>query len=148
MATADQRRAPRLAATCRVEIDDRYGKWSALTEDVGVRGCRLLTARAPRLGALVQLTLRSERLVAPLRMAGQAVWARDGRVGVSFAGPLAGTVTPAAWIRELAAALEEAPAAVPQAARSPGPAPAPRAQPGAAELRPRPIALGAGWTGR
>lgn len=128
MANADQRRAPRIAAKCRVEIDDRYGAWSAVTEDVGVRGCRLVTARAPRLGALVQLTLRSDRLPAPLRMAGQAVWARDGRVGICFVGQLAGTVTPAAWMRDLAAAQEdalEAPSAAPRAAAAAPPRPPP-----------------------
>jgi hypothetical protein len=129
MAHADQRRAPRLPAACRVEIDDRFGAWSAVTEDVGVRGCRIVSSRAPRLGALVQLTLRSERLVAPLRMAGQAVWARDGRIGISFVGPLSGAVSPASWIRELAAVLEDG-AAAPRAA--------------GAEPRPAAIRLGTG----
>jgi hypothetical protein len=118
-----------------VEIDDRFGAWSAVTEDVGVRGCRIVSSRAPRLGALVQLTLRSERLVAPLRMAGQAVWARDGRIGISFVGPLSGTVSPATWIRELAAVLEDA-------ALAPMAAPA-----GAAGAAPRPAAIPLG-TGR
>jgi len=148
MASADQRRAPRIAAACNVEIDDRFGAWSAVTEDVGLRGCRIVSARAPRLGALVQLTLRSERLAAPLRMAGQAVWARDGRVGIAFVGTLAGAVTPAVWLRELAAALEDAPAAQPARPGPPRPVPAPveatRTEPGPAGTAPPMIPLGAG----
>ena len=39
------RRIPRVAVCCRVVVRDRYGVWTAVTEDFCVRGCQLLTAR-------------------------------------------------------------------------------------------------------
>jgi hypothetical protein len=103
------RRFPRLRARCRVRIRDRFGTWSAETEDVGPRGCRLVGERAHALGALVRLTVESDRIVEPLEVAGQVVWTRADRLsraGIWFAGAPSspGAPFPAAWFAALAAA--------------------------------------------
>ncbi len=105
----DLRRFPRIASRCRVEIRDRYGVWSAETEDVGPRGCRIVAARAQTVGTLLRLTLSSELVPAPLEVAGQVVWAcRNGtaRAGISFAGAAGspGATGPSAWFESLLAA--------------------------------------------
>jgi PilZ domain-containing protein len=103
------RRFPRLRARCRVELRDRFGTWSAETEDLGPRGCRVVTPRPQTVGALVRLSVRSDLVAAPLEVTGQVVWAtsdRPARAGISFAGgaPAPGAFAPGAWFEELSAA--------------------------------------------
>lgn len=101
---AELRRSPRLPARCRAWMQDRFGLSRAETEDVGPRGCRVVTQRAPAVGALVRLTLGSDRVQGPLAVTGQVVWVRpgpDARAGISFAGSAAD-----AWFRALQAAEE------------------------------------------
>jgi hypothetical protein len=107
------RRFPRLLARCRVRLRDRFGVWDAETEDLGPRGCRIIGSRAQTLGALVSLTLESERVAGALEVAGQVVWARTekpARAGISFAGggSAPGAPTPAAWFETMLAAEHEA----------------------------------------
>ncbi|HEY6002016.1 MAG TPA: PilZ domain-containing protein [Anaeromyxobacter sp.] len=109
----ESRRFPRLLARCRVRIRDRFGVWDAETEDVGPRGCRIVTARPQTVGALVSLTLESDRVPEALEVAGQIVWARaerPARAGISYAGspysPAA--VAPSAWFEIIVAAEREA----------------------------------------
>lgn len=105
----DTRRYPRLRARCRVLVRDRYGVWEALTEDLGPRGCRIVTPRPQTVGALVGLVVESDALPDKLEVTGQVVWAvRDqpSRAGISFAGAASGpgAQNPAAWFAALAAA--------------------------------------------
>lgn len=106
----EKRRAARWAARCRVVLRDRFGAWTGETEDVGARGCRFVSARAQTVGALVQLTIVSDRLEEALETSGQIVWARRDATGATRAGVLftgstrADATTPAAWVEALAAA--------------------------------------------
>lgn len=73
---------------------------------MGPRGCRIVTARPLTVGALVALTLESERVPEPLEVAGQIVWARaerPARAGVSFAGR-PGALAPSDWFDAVVAA--------------------------------------------
>jgi hypothetical protein len=105
----DLRRFPRLPARCRAWIRDRFGTAEGETEDIGPRGCRVVTARAQTVGSLVRLTLTSDRLGQPLVVTGQIVWVEQGRparAGVSFTGSATATPGPAAWFQSLAAAAD------------------------------------------
>lgn len=109
----DFRRFPRLLTRCRVRLRDRFGVWDAETEDLGPRGCRIVSGRPQTVGALVGLTLASERMPAVLEVTGQIVWTRlerPARAGISFAGGTSrpGAPAPAAWFEMLAAAEREA----------------------------------------
>src|SRR5512138_2238979 len=89
------RRYPRLRTRCRVLVRDRYGVWQAETEDLGPRGCRIVTPRPQTVGTLVGLTVEF-----------WAVRDRPSRAGISFAGSASrpGAPGPAAWFAVLAAA--------------------------------------------
>jgi hypothetical protein len=108
--TENTRRYPRLRARCRVLVRDRYGTWEAETEDLGPRGCRIVTPRPQTVGTLVGLTVASDALPEKLEVTGQVVWTtgrdRPARAGISFAGSasVAGAPGPAAWFAALAAA--------------------------------------------
>lgn len=107
------RRYPRLRARCRVRIRDRFGTWTAETEDVGPRGCRIVGDRPHALGVLVRLTVESDDVAAPLDVAGQIVWTRaegPARAGIWFADAASthGAAPPAAWFAALAAAQRAA----------------------------------------
>ncbi len=103
------RRFPRIVSRCHVEIRDRYGVWTAETEDVGPRGCRIVTPRAQTVGTLLRLTISSELVAAVLEVAGQVVWARRDRTpraGISFTGTNGSprATGPSAWFDSLLAA--------------------------------------------
>ena len=109
----ESRRYPRLLTRCRVRLRDRFGVWDGETEDLGPRGCRIVSGRPQTVGTLVGLTLASERMPEVLEVIGQIVWTRlerPARAGVSFAGSASalGAPAPAAWFEALAAAEREA----------------------------------------
>lgn len=109
----ESRRFPRLLTRCRVRLRDRFGVWEAETEDLGPRGCRIVSGRPQTVGALVGLTLASEHMPAVLEVTGQIVWTRlerPARAGISFAGGASspGAPAPATWFEALAAAEREA----------------------------------------
>jgi hypothetical protein len=112
--TTEHRRAPRLAAAARAELSDRFRSSPARLEDVSARGCRLATDRAPRPGALVQVTLSSHLLPDALRVAAQVVWAKDGRAGCAFLGAVDGGPRPADWMERLAHVIATQPAPPPE----------------------------------
>lgn len=116
----ESRRFPRLSTRCHVRIRDRFGVWEAETEDVGPRGCRIVTPRPQTVGTMVSLTLESERVAGSLEVTGQIVWTlpeRPARAGVSYAGGAApGALAPATWFETILAAEREA-----RAAGVPGP---------------------------
>ncbi len=79
------RRIDRVRVCCRVDVCDRFGIWTAVTDDVCARGCRLVTIKSPRVGSLLNLTLSSDLFPETLEVAGSVAWVSDLGVGVSFA---------------------------------------------------------------
>ena len=102
METEELRRGPRVSTCCRVDVRERGSVWTAVTEDVCSRGCRVVSARDPRVGTAVTLTISTDAFDAELEIEGEVVWARDGRVGIVFVGPTERTsITPAAFVTRL-----------------------------------------------
>jgi hypothetical protein len=97
------RRSPRLPAHCRVTVAHGGAGWVAETEDVGPRGCMLISPRPLEVGAAARLIIESERVASPLSVLGRVAWSNgNGRhhAGVAFAERQAG-VDPAGWFRKL-----------------------------------------------
>lgn len=87
---------------CRVDVRERGSVWTAVTEDVCARGCRVVSTRDPRVGTVATLTISTDAFDDELEIEGEVVWARDGRVGIVFVGPTARTsMTPAAFVARL-----------------------------------------------
>jgi hypothetical protein len=81
------RRAPRLLLRCKVEVRDRFATWLAETEDLGPRGCQLVTPRLASRGRDLQLGLRCQALGRTVRATGRVIWSRaqvPSRLGVEF----------------------------------------------------------------
>lgn len=97
------RRTQRVKVCCRVDVRDRFGVWTAVTDDVCARGCRLVAAKNPRLGSLLELTLSSDLFPEVLEVAASVAWISDRRVGVAFVASPArpGALTPAEWFARL-----------------------------------------------
>ncbi len=94
----DLRRMTRHSVCCRVDVRDRFGLWTAVTEDVSDQGCRLVTAKQPRVGATLQLTLSSDLFPESLEVDARTVWVTARCVGVAFDKPAEGALTPSEWI--------------------------------------------------
>ncbi len=93
------RRIPRVKVCCRVDVRDRFGIWTAVTDDVSARGCRLVTAKSPRTGSVLELSLASDLFSEVLEVTGYAAWVSRHRVGVHFASASrTGGISPAEWI--------------------------------------------------
>jgi PilZ domain-containing protein len=101
----DERRALRSRVCCRVDVRQRYSTWSAVTEELSARGCRIVTTQSPRLGASLNLTLSSDLLPEDLDVVGEVVWINRGRIGVVFEDAPSprrnGSLSPADWVRRL-----------------------------------------------
>ncbi len=97
------RRIQRVKVCCRVDVRDRFGVWTAVTEDVSPRGCRLVTAKLPRIGSALELRLSSDLFSEVLEMTGHAAWVSDLRVGVDFVAGSSriGRLSPAEWVERL-----------------------------------------------
>lgn len=80
----DLRRIRRVSFCCRVDVHDRLGVWTAITEDVCARGCRILTRRLPGLGSPLLLRLSSDLFPEELEVRARVVWGTADRVGVAF----------------------------------------------------------------
>lgn len=81
------RRAPRIPHRCVVEIRDRFAAWKAETEDLGPRGCQLVTPRLAAPGRELQLQIRCEALGRTIKATGKVVWTRaqePSRLGIEF----------------------------------------------------------------
>lgn len=81
------RRAPRAPVRCGVTVVCAAGTFEAATEDIGPRGCQLVTPSRLSKGAALELTIASEAVPAPLRMPGVVAWASPQppwRAGVAF----------------------------------------------------------------
>ncbi len=100
----DLRREARLPVCCRFEAQSPNGVWSGVTEDVGPRGCRVVTAHRPRLGELAAVTLSTDLFDEPLETVARVAWAAHDRVGLIFATPSSGggMRSPRAWLERLA----------------------------------------------
>ncbi len=81
------RRAPRIPHRCVVEIRDRFAAWKAETEDLGPRGCQLVTPRLAAPGREIQLQIRCDALGRTIKATGKVVWTRaqePSRLGIEF----------------------------------------------------------------
>lgn len=102
----DLRGAPRLSARCQVEVGDRQATWAAETEDLGPRGCQLLTERPVKVGDVLTLQISSALMPTPLVVLGLVAWSRPapvGRIGIAFAGALTSSLSPQQWFARLVA---------------------------------------------
>lgn len=99
------RRTPRARVCCRVDVRQRYATWSAVTEELSVRGCRIVTTQLPSLGATLQMRLSSDLFPEELDVVGEVVWIAFGRIGVVFQEPPRtrknGALSPTAWVRRV-----------------------------------------------
>jgi len=81
------RRAPRVPHRCTVEIRDRFAAWKAETEDLGPRGCQLVTPRLAAPGRELHLQIRCDAIGRTIKATGKVVWARaqePSRLGIEF----------------------------------------------------------------
>lgn len=81
------RRAPRVPHRCTVEIRDRFAAWRAETEDLGPRGCQLVTPRLAAPGRELQLEIRCDTIGRTIKATGKVVWTRaqePSRLGIEF----------------------------------------------------------------
>jgi hypothetical protein len=97
------RRTHRVSVCCRVVARDRFGAWSAVTEDVCAHGCRIVTARLLRPGCPVHVTLASDLFAEELEAQAEAVWATPDLLGVRFVrvASRARALTAEAWVDRL-----------------------------------------------
>ncbi|BDG03328.1 PilZ domain-containing protein [Anaeromyxobacter oryzae] len=118
MATNDvpnPRRAPRVPVRLPVEVRHRFSTWRADTEDLGPRGCQLVTPRLVAPGRDVKLRIDCAVIGREVRVAGTVIWSRPqapSRLGVAFDA----SETDRAWFETL---LEADPAAARAARRAP-----------------------------
>jgi hypothetical protein len=80
----DLRRIARVSVCCRVAVRDRYGLWTAVTDDLCDRGCQIVTQRLLRPGTTLHLTLSSDLFPEELHVIGRTVWSAADRLGVVF----------------------------------------------------------------
>jgi hypothetical protein len=70
-----------------VEIRDRFAAWKAETEDLGPRGCQLVTPRLAAPGRELHLQIRCDAIGRTIKATGKVVWTRaqsPSRLGVEF----------------------------------------------------------------
>ncbi|HEU4386053.1 MAG TPA: PilZ domain-containing protein [Anaeromyxobacteraceae bacterium] len=85
---SNPRQAPRVPARLRVEMLHRGIDFRAETEDVGPKGCLVVSPKPLDPGAWVRLMLEADRLPEKLRVTGRVAWATQParyRGGVAFA---------------------------------------------------------------
>lgn len=101
----EMRRAPRVRVCCRVDVRQAHGVWSAITEDLSVRGCRISTQQLPRPGARLPITLSSDLFPEELVTLGEVVWVDSEHLGVVFleVARRHGSLSPAAWLERVMA---------------------------------------------
>lgn len=98
------RRAPRAPARCRAAVASASGSFEAETEDIGARGCQVVSPKGVRKGDYVKLTIANDSVPEPLRVSGRIAWVSaqfPWRVGIAFdEGAIAETT---AWVEKLIA---------------------------------------------
>jgi hypothetical protein len=88
----DARRAPRVPLRLAVTLRHGRDAWTTETEDVGPRGCQVVSARALPPGSPVVLALSCPALDRAVAATGRVSWARTDepvRLGISFEVPVA-----------------------------------------------------------
>jgi hypothetical protein len=100
---ADLRRIPRVSVCARAVVQDRYGVWTGVTDDICARGCQIVTNRLLRVGAGVQITLSSDLFPDELEVRAQVVWSAPDRLGLIFLETTsrAGAIAPEAWMEKV-----------------------------------------------
>jgi hypothetical protein len=81
------RRAPRAPARCRAAVASAAGSFEAETEDIGARGCQIVSPRGVKKGETVRLAIASDKVPEPLRVSGKVAWVSarlPWRVGIAF----------------------------------------------------------------
>lgn len=81
------RRAPRAPARCRTAVVSASAAFEAETEDVGARGCQVVSPKGVRKGENVRLVIANDKVPEPLRVAGKVAWVSarfPWRVGIAF----------------------------------------------------------------
>lgn len=104
--TTDQeelRRASRVRVCCRVDVEQRYAVWSAVTQDLSPRGCRIVTRQLPRLGSHIAMRLSSDLFPEELVTVGEVVWATGEQLGVLFVEEARrrGSLSPGDWLEQV-----------------------------------------------
>jgi hypothetical protein len=96
----DLRKILRVTVCCRAVVNDRYGVWTAVTENVSARGCLLVTGRLLRAGTVVGVELSSDLFPEELKASGEVMWSSHERMGVGFTGFDArpGALSAEAWL--------------------------------------------------
>lgn len=81
------RRAPRAPARCHAAVVARRRSFDAETEDIGARGCQVVSPSLMKQGDPIEIVITSDRLSLPLRATGTVAWVSEQppwRVGVAF----------------------------------------------------------------
>jgi hypothetical protein len=81
------RRAPRATARCHAAVASPAGAFHAETEDIGPRGCQVVSPTLVRKGDALELAVTSDKVSEPLKAKGKVSWVSDQppwRVGVAF----------------------------------------------------------------
>jgi hypothetical protein len=103
LVTENLRHIDRVQVCCRVTLLDRYGAWTAITEDICARGCRIFTSRTLRRGTRLTLTLSSDLFIQDLDTIAEVVWSTTDRLGLSFVRPASNGhgLSPGEWLRRV-----------------------------------------------
>jgi PilZ domain-containing protein len=84
------RRTARAPARCRAAVVSSAGSFDAETEDIGSRGCQVVTPRHLKPGDAIELVIACEKVADPLKARGKVSWVSEQppwRVGVAFDEP-------------------------------------------------------------
>lgn len=81
------RRAPRAPARCGAAVISAAGVFEAETEDVGSRGCQVVSPELVKKGEALELVITNAKVGEPLRVTGRVAWVSaqpPWRVGIAF----------------------------------------------------------------
>jgi hypothetical protein len=81
------RRAPRAPARCRAAVVSPAGAFEAETEDIGSRGCQVVSPKLVRKGDGLALVISNGKMGEPLRVTGRVAWVSaqpPWRIGIAF----------------------------------------------------------------
>jgi hypothetical protein len=84
------RRTPRAPARCRAAVVSAAGPFDAETEDIGARGCQVVSPRHLDAGDAVELVIACDKVADPLKAHGKVCWVSEQppwRVGIAFDEP-------------------------------------------------------------
>jgi PilZ domain len=81
------RRAPRATVRLHAAVVSSAGAFDAETEDIGPRGCQVVSPALVKMGDALEVAVTSEKLPEPLKARGKATWVSEHapwRVGIAF----------------------------------------------------------------